>query len=393
VSGKRRLRARLAGLYACLLLGSGLLLLLIADLPLITFGRAQAHTAAGRSGPARSFTNLPEVLAYSAVALAVLAVASVGLGWLVADRALRPLRVITAAARTASASSLDARLSVVGAYEEFRELGGTLNGLFARLEAAFESQRQFVANASHELRTPLAATRTVLQVALADPAATAESLRAACQQVIQLGEQQEHLVDALLTLAAGQSGLRHREPFDLAEVTARVVASRQPDADRRDLTVAASLGPAVVTGDLALAESLVANLVDNAVRHNGPGGHVRVSTGTGSGRPRLSVANSGPVVPPGEVGRLLEPFRQLDGERAGPAGGHGLGMAIVAAVAGAHAADLAVRARPEGGLDVTVTFPLLALRSRGGPISRPSALEPPSAAGRRQDPAAAVQPR
>ena len=357
MSGKKRLRARLAVLYACLLLGSGLLLLVIADLPLATFGRTQAHTADGRSGPVRSLTNLPEVLAYSAIALAVLAVLSVALGWLVADRALRPLRVITSAARAVSASSLNERLSVADAYEEFRELGETLNGLFGRLEAAFRSQRHFVANASHELRTPLAAERTVLQVALADPAASAESLRAACQQVLQLGEQQERLVDALLTLAAGQSGLRHLEPFDLAEVTARVMASRQPDADRRGVRVAARLGQAVVTGDLALTTSLVANLVDNAVRHNVPDGHVQVTTGTLGGRPQLSVSNSGPVVPPREVGRLLEPFQKLNGERTRDEGGHGLGMAIVAAVAGAHAADLAVRARPDGGLDVTVTFP------------------------------------
>jgi signal transduction histidine kinase len=356
VSGERHLRARLAVLYACLLLGSGFILLVIADLPLTTFGRAQAHTVGGRSGPARSFTNLPEVLAYSAIALAVLAVLSVALGWLVAERALRPLRIITSAARAVSASSLDERLNVACAYEEFRELGDTLNGLFARLEAAFESQRHFVANASHELRTPLAAERTVLQVALADPAASAESLRAACQQVLQLGEQQERLVNALLTLATGQSGLRHREPFDLAEVTSRVMAGRQPDADRRGVRVSASLGPAVVTGDPALAESLIANLVDNAVRHNVPGGHIQIATGTHSRRPRFSVCNSGPVVPLGEVGRLLEPFQQLDGERTRHHGGHGLGMAIVAAVASAHAADLAVRARPEGGLDVTVTF-------------------------------------
>ena len=357
MTGKRRLRARLAVLYACLLLGSGLVLLVVADLPLTTFGRVQAHTAGGRAGPVRSFTNLPEVLAYSGVALAVLAVVSLALGWLVADRALRPLRVITSAARVVSASSLDERLSVASAYEEFRELGDTLNGLFARLEAAFESQRRFVANASHELRTPLAAERTVLQVALADPAASAESLRVACRQVLQLGEQQERLVTALLTLAAGQSGLRHREPSDLAEVTSQVVAGRQPDADRGNVRVTAGLGPAVVTGDPALTMSLVANLVDNAVRHNVPGGHVQVTTGTNRRRPWLSVSNSGPVVPPGEVGRLLEPFQQLNGERTRHDGGHGLGMAIVAAVASAHGADLAVRARPEGGLDVTVTFP------------------------------------
>jgi signal transduction histidine kinase len=356
VNGKRRLRLRLAALYACLLLGSGFVLLVIADLPLTTFGRVQQHTAGGRSGPVRSITDLPEVLAYSAVGLAVLAVVSVALGWLVADRALRPLRVITSATRAVSASSLDERLTLAGGYEEFRELGETLNGLFARLEAAFESQRHFVANASHELRTPLTAERTVLQVALADPAASTESLRAACRQVLRLGEQQERLVNALLMLATGQGGLRHREPFDLAAVTSRVVASRQPDADRRGVRVAASLGPATVTGDPALAESLVANLVDNAVRHNVPDGHVHVTTGTRSGRPWFSASNSGPVVPLSEVGRLLEPFQQLDGERTSHDGGHGLGMAIVAAVASAHAADLAVRPRPEGGLDVTVTF-------------------------------------
>lgn len=347
---------RLAVLYACLLLGSGLVLLVIADLPVTTFGRVQEHAAGERPGPVRSVTDLPEVLAYSAAGLAVLAVASVAGGWLVADRALRPLRVITSAARAAGASSLDGRLSLAGGYEEFRELGDTLNGLFARLEAAFESQRRFVANASHELRTPLTAERTVLQVALADPAASTESLRAACQQVLRLGEQQERLVDALLTLAGGQSGLLHLEPFDFTAVTSRVLASRQLDADRRGVRVTASLEPAIVSGDPALAESLVANLVDNAVRHNMPDGHVHVTTGTRSGRPWFFVSNSGPVVPPGEVGRLLEPFQQLDAARTGHDEGHGLGMAIVAAVASAHAADLAVRARPTGGLDVTVTF-------------------------------------
>lgn len=359
---KKRLRARLAVLYACLLLGSGLVLLVIADLPLTTFGRAsQAHAPGSRSGPAdnaRFVTNLPEVLLYSAVGLAVLAVASVALGWLVADRALRPLRVITAAARAISASSLDERLNLAGGYDEFRELADTLNRLFARLEAAFESQRHFVANASHELRTPLTAERTVLQVALADPNASVESLRAACEQLLQLGEEQERLVNALLTLATGQSGLRHREPFDLAEVTARVVTDRQPGAARLGVSVATSLDPAIVTGDPSLVESLVANLVDNAVRHNVPDGQVQVTTGTHSGLTCLSVANTGPVIPQGEVGRLLEPFQQLASERTRHEGegGHGLGLAIIAAVAGAHDAGLAVRARPEGGLDVTVTF-------------------------------------
>jgi signal transduction histidine kinase len=360
VNRTRRLRARLAVLYACLLFGSGLVLLVIADLPVASVGRAVRAPAAGGTAAAaqsRFVTNLPEVLRYSGIALVVLAVVSVVLGWLVADRALRPLRVITGAARAISASSLHERLSLAGSYDEFRELGDTLNGLFARLEAAFESQRHFVANASHELRTPLAAERAVLQVALADPAASAESLRAACQQVLQLGEQQERLVNALLTLATSQSGLQAREPVDLAEVTAQVVADRRAEASRRGVRVDAALAPAAVTGDASLAESLVANLVDNAIRHNVPGGHVQVSTGSHAGLVCVSVANSGPVVPPGEVGRLLEPFQQLGGERTRHDGGHGLGLAIVAAAASAHGASLTLLARPAGGLDVTVTFP------------------------------------
>jgi signal transduction histidine kinase len=357
----RSLRARLALLYACLLLGSGFLLLVIADLPLTTFGQAsRAHPPVGAAGPGgqpRPATNLPEVLFYSGIALVILAVASIALGWLVADRALRPLRAITSAARVISASNLNERLRLAGSYDEFRELGDTLDGLFARLEAAFDSQRHFVANASHELRTPLAAERTVLQVALADPGASPESLRAACRQVLELGEQQERLVDALLVLASSQRGLRNRESFDLADVTARVLAGRQPEAARLSVRIEASLAPALLTGDPSLAEILVANLVDNAVRHNVADGHVQVTTGMRAGVACFSISNSGPVVPAGEVGRLLEPFQQLGSERTRHGGGHGLGLAIVSAVASAHDASLSVQARPEGGLDVAVLFP------------------------------------
>jgi signal transduction histidine kinase len=358
---KRSLRARLAVLYAGLLLGIGIAALIVADLPLTTTGWvSRAHAAGARvTGPAgqsRFVTNLPEILLYSGLALAVLAVAATAVGWLVADRALRPLRVITAAARATSASNLNERLSLAGSYDEFRDLSDTLDGLFARLEAAFESQRRFVANASHELRTPLAAERAVLQVALADPEASAESPRAACLQSLELGQQQERLIGALLTLAGSQRGLRHLEPFDLGEVTARVVAGRRPEADALGVRVHDRLAPANVTADPSLAESLVANLVDNAIRHNVAGGEVQVTTGTQSGLSCLSVSNSGPVIPPDAVGPLFEPFRQLHGERTCHGGGHGLGLAIVSAVAIAHDASLAVRARPGGGLDITVTF-------------------------------------
>jgi signal transduction histidine kinase len=360
VNVRRSLRARLAVLYACLLGGSGFVLLVLADLPLTTFGRAsRAHTPGGRAGPvgqSRFVTNLPEVILYSGIALAILAGASIALGWLVADRALRPLRIITTAARATSASSLNERLSLAGSYDEFRELSDTLDSLFARLDAAFESQRHFVANASHELRTPLAAERTVLQVALADPDASTESLRAACRQLLELGQQQERLIDALLTLASGQRGLRNREPFDLAEITARVVTGRRPEAAALGVRMETRLAPAIATGDPDLAESLVANLVDNAIQHNVADGQVQVTTAAQVGHPCFSISNSGPVIPPAEVNRLFEPFQQLDGERTRHGGGHGLGLAIVSAVASAHDADLAVRARPDGGLDVTVMF-------------------------------------
>jgi signal transduction histidine kinase len=356
VNLRNSLRARLTVLYACLLLGSGIVLLVLADLPLTTFGRTgPAHS--GRSGDSPLVSNLPAVLGYSGVALAVLAVASIVLGWLVADRALRPLRAITAAARATSASTLNERLGLAGSYDEFRELGDTLDGLFARLEDSFESQRHFVANASHELRTPLAAERTVLQVALADPDASAESLRAACRQLLELGQQQEQLIDALLTLASSQRGLRHRETFDLAEVTARVAAALRPEAARRGVRLETQLAPALVTGDASLAASLVANLADNAIRHNTADGRawVQVVTATEGSRACLSVTNSGPIIPAAEVDRLFEPFQQLGGERTGA--GHGLGLAIVSAVVSAHDAALTVQARDEGGLEITVTLP------------------------------------
>ncbi len=291
----------------------------------------------------------------SVVALAVMALVSLWLGWIVSGRALRPLRTITATAREISATNLHERLALDGPDDEVKELGETLDDLFGRLEASFESQRHFVANASHELRTPLTVERTLLQVALADPDADAATLRATCEEVLEAGAQQERLIESLLTLATSERGLEQREPLDIELVAARVVDARRHEFEQRGVRLDTTFTEAQTSGDVSLVESLVTNLVDNALLHNVSDGRVEVSTSTGAGGATLAVRNTGPVIPPGEVDRLFEPFQRFGRERIG-ADGHGLGLAIVRAIADAHGAELTVRPRPEGGLDVEVRF-------------------------------------
>jgi signal transduction histidine kinase len=339
------LRTRLALLYGGVFLVLALAMLAI---PYVSVSETQHFGSSGPPVvhyPGRSL--LPD-LTVLLISLVVAVVVSLGLGWLLAGRLLRPLQAIVATARDISATNLSRRLRTGERDDEFSRLGQTLNDLFARLEASFESQRHFVANAAHELRTPLAAERTVLQVALRDPDASVASLRAACNEVLQLGEQQGRLIDALLTLAGGERGIVCAEPFDLAEVAADVIAGARIDAE---------LGAAPAEGDPRLAESLVANLVANALRHNVPGGWASIATDTVGGRAVLRVSNTGPLIPPAEVDRLFQPFQRLGDERVRRQDGHGLGLAIVRAIAVAHDAELTARARPEGGLDITVRFP------------------------------------
>jgi signal transduction histidine kinase len=176
-------------------------------------------------------------------------------------------------------------------------------------------------------------------------------------RVLAVTKQQERLLEALLILARGQAGLDRWEPFDLAAVTDEVLLARHAEVRRHKLRVDAALDPTPALGDPRLAERLVSNLVDNAIRHNLPGGWVQIETSSRAGRAELSVANSGPAVPASEIDRLLRPFQRLGADRTGHREGHGLGLSIVAAVAAAHNAELRVRARPEGGLQVVVHFP------------------------------------
>ncbi len=302
--------------------------------------------------------DLGRLLGVSWVVLLVTTFGSAILGWFVAGRVLRPLREITDTARTISAGNLHERLALAGPNDEFKRLGDTLDDLLARLESSFEAQRRFVANASHELRTPLTVERTLLQVALAesechrgDPAIDVRGAARIARR------EHERLLDALLTLASSERGLERREPVDLAAVTERVVGAVRPGIQRLSLQLDTSLRPAPVDGDPALLERLVANLIDNAVDHNVPGGRVAIRTDSDLHGASLTVSNTGARIAPDEVDGLFEPFRRLDADRTGGGGHAGLGLSIVRAIATAHHASLVARSQPDGGLTVTVRFP------------------------------------
>ncbi len=381
---RRTARLRLTLLYGGLFLVCGTALLAITNVLARTTGLF-SYTPPGCNGPnsycsqvfnRRGLSHLPasaaaeraadlnRLMVLSGISLAIMTLVSVVLGWLVAGQVLRRLQTITTAARAISASNLHQRLALAGPDDELKQLGDTLDELFGRLEAAFEAQRaafeaqrHFVANASHELRTPLALERTLLEVALADPDAPAEALRSTCEELLMVGVQQQRLIDALLTLASSERGLDYREPFDLAEVTAEALLAARPEMDRKRLRAVSVISPAPVVGDRDLVGRLAANLIDNAIRHNVSGGRIEFTACTRQGRALLAVANTGPVIPPAEVSRLFQPFQRLSAARGHHVNGHGLGLSIVAAIAGAHGATLNARARTEGGLDITVSFP------------------------------------
>jgi signal transduction histidine kinase len=298
-----------------------------------------------------------QLLTVSAIALAVTAVAAAAIGWIIAGRVLRPLIMITAAARRISASSLDERLALHGPDDELKELGDTLDSLFARLEAAFDAQRRFAAHASHELRTPLTRERALLQVTRADPDATTSTWQAVSRELLASNAEQARLIEALLTLASGEAGPAEREPVDLAAITSAALAAARPAISRLGLRVRAGIQPAALDGDPLLVQQLAANLIDNAVRHNTAGGDIQITTSTSRAGTVLSVASSGPVIPPADVDRLFQPFQRLGPRPARRDGGHGLGLSIVAAIAAAHTAVITARPQPGGGLAVDVTFP------------------------------------
>ena len=294
---------------------------------------------------------LSHLLEYSLITLSVVLALAAVLGWIVAGRALRPVHRITAAARAASERNLSARVALHGPRDELQELAETFDEMLDRLQIAFDSQRRFIANASHELRTPLAVMRASVDVVLDNPDSTPADLGAMASDIRTAVDHAEHLIAALLILARNERGLTVHDEVDLATVAEDVLET----AALSDRRVYPTLEPAVISGDPVLVERLVANLVDNAVRHNTADGEIWVSTRTVAASSQLTVANTGPLISPADAERIFQPFQRLNDRTSHD--GFGLGLTIVSSIAVVHGGTAVARSRDDGGLSVTVALP------------------------------------
>jgi signal transduction histidine kinase len=286
------------------------------------------------------------------VAVGLLAVVGTVLGWWLVGRVLRPVHHIAATARRLSLSNLHERIALTGPRDELRDLADTFDAMLERLERAADRQRRFAANASHELRTPLAIQRAAIEIGLDDP--SPDQLVRIRRELLRANERTEKLIDGLLTLAQGEHGSEQHTTVDLGDLVQHVVEEHAKIAAAAGVLLEVEPVPVTVTGDPVLLTRIVANLVQNAIRHNHPGGHVHIRTSPDGG---LTVVNTGPTVLPESVPHLFEPFRRLHPPRTGTAQGAGLGLSIVAAIAETHHAHLAACANPQGGLTITITLP------------------------------------
>ncbi len=305
------------------------------------------------------------MLLWSLISLGLIGVAAGALGWLLAGRVLQPLQTMTSTARRVAERNLHERIALRGPEDEIKVLADTFDAMLERLDRAFDGQHRFVANASHELRTPLAINRTLIEVALDDPAAPAAT-RNLGRTLLEVNHRHERLIDGLLVLASSEQQLSERAHLDLAVVTQRAVTNTEAASHDSHLGIRLDLRPAFVAGDPVLLERLAQNLIDNAVRYNVEdprtgwvGVAVNAVTTGESSYARLIVENTGPTVAPAEVDGLFTPFRRLSSNERVPgiAGGAGLGLSIVRAVATAHGGHVRAYARPDGGLLVEVTLP------------------------------------
>jgi signal transduction histidine kinase len=305
----------------------------------------QAGAAAQRTAA------LSHLLTYSLLSLVGAVLLAAIAGWIAAGRILRPVHRLTATARAASEENLSQRIALQGPRDELRELADTFDAMLERLEAAFISQRQFIANASHEIRTPLTVMRTAIDVVLAKPEPTRSELISMASDIRQAVDHSERLIEALLILARNDQVRALTDPLDLAVVAEDALEGRAAS----DITLTAALGEAPVTGDGMLLERLVANLLDNAEQYNIAGGTISISTATDGDGALVRVENTGRAVPPEQVQRLFLPFTRLDDRTRHD--GFGLGLALVSSIAGVHNGTVHAIAAPAGGLNITVRLP------------------------------------
>jgi signal transduction histidine kinase len=387
--GPRRVRTRLAVFYAILFLLAGVVLLaltytlaaavllpraapppktlgpqeqallgLCKPLPTSPSMLAKCNHLIGSlgAGPEARGNALAALRIASAIGLGLLAIASAVLGWMVAGRALRPVQSITEAARRASELRLGQRLALTGPDDELKQLGDTFDVMLERLDGAFTSQKRFVANAAHELRTPLTAMRTAIEVTLSKPTRTPDQLEAMAARVKRSVEQAEATIEALLTLATSELGPSSMEAIDLATAAEDALDATNPAIDQRDLRVEAALEPALARGDRVLLERMIANLVENAVRHSNPGGWIGVRTIQQPDGAVFEIDNTGPNIAAERIPTLFEPFSRAE-QRVNSSDGVGLGLSIAEAIARAHDATITARPRPGGGLEMSIVMP------------------------------------
>ena len=290
------------------------------------------------------------------IGLAIIAVVAVALGRLSAGRALKPVRSITDAARQASELRLGQRLALSGPDDEFKQLADTFDVMLERLDAAFTSQKRFVANAAHELRTPLTAMRTAIEVTLSKPTRTPAQLEAMAERVKRSAERAEATVEALLTLATSEAGPLAQEAVDLATAAEDALDAAHAAIEQRQLTLDTTFAPARTRGDRVLLERMIANLVENAVPHNEPNGWIAIRTTAQVDGATFEIDNTGPTVAAEQIPTLFEPFARAK-QRLNDSDGVGLGLSIASAIARAHDTTIKARPRPDGGLEVSVTIP------------------------------------
>ena len=280
---------------------------------------------------------------------------ALGLGWAIAGHALAPLRRIVATARRVADGRLDERIGLEGPRDELRELSETLDDMLDRVEGALEAQRRFVANASHELRTPLTVIRTETDVTLADPSASPDELRAMGRVVLETTDRMEALLEALLVLARASRGGLRSDSVDVADLARRVAAGAETRAAAAGVRLALESHPAATCGEAVLLERMLGNLVDNALRHNVPGGFADIRVTTAGERVVIEVCNGGAPIAPDALARLTQPFQRLN--RSSDRMGSGLGLSIVRAAAEAHGGSLDLLPRAGGGLCARVALP------------------------------------